>query len=87
MACVVVGKLNSNMFSTMPKEGITNANIRFTGIAWNDSNIKNCPSDNGLLYSINYAATGFQLFIGYQNTGIWYRDTTNTMDNNWIKIS
>lgn len=85
-----ISTLNSNMFSTMLKEGITNANTRFTGLLWNGGgkNIENCPLENGLLVSISIvnSTVGFQLFIGYQNSGFWYRDITNTFDNDWIQI-
>lgn len=66
---------------------ITTAN-GFVGIAWNNNNnIANCPLNNGLLIGIKDGAIGFQFFIGYQNTGFYYRDISNGSILDWVKIS
>ena len=66
---------------------ITTAN-GFVGMTWNNNNnIANCPLANGLLIGIKDGAIGFQLFIGYQNTGFYYRDISNGSVLNWVKIS
>ena len=66
---------------------ISTAN-KFSGFAWNSNgNIANCPLDNGLLIGIKDGTIGFQLFIGYENSGFYYRDITNGIARNWVKIS
>ena len=59
----------------------------------NNNSIKNCPNPNGTLLAFdlktinfNNVSFGFQFFIGYQNTGMWYRSTVNNSQADWIKI-
>lgn len=57
---------------------------------WNtNDSIKNCPLNNGYLFSISNkqnVSNGIQLFFGYRNDGIWYRNTVNNKLIEWIKI-
>ena len=73
------------MFKFRPE--ITNANSVFLGWGYNiNNNITNCPANNGSLISFGHGSICVQLFIGYQNSGMWYRDMTNNATAEWIKI-
>ena len=65
-----------------------NANQFFTGIIWCSNNdLQNYPLVNGLLFSVVSGDVGFQIAIGYQNSGMYYRDITNTIYNSWVRIN
>lgn len=79
--------IRSNL-SNYINDDITDANTRFNGVAYNNNNsIANCPYVHGLLCSTTSSVVGFQLFFGYPNMGLWFRDMVNNSTNDWIKIS
>ena len=84
-------KLNSNKADVnIPfiQGTLSDANVYLPGTYWNSNgNIRNCPIKNGLLLSYKFELIGFQFFIGYQNSGLYYRDITNNAVNPWVKVS
>lgn len=59
----------------------------FNGVMYcNNGVLENYPMQNGVLFSIISDVVGFQLAIGYQNTGFYYRDITNGNFYDWVKL-
>ena len=81
-------ELNSDLFKF--QANVSDANLFYNGLAFCSANgIANCPSADGLLiaYRNSSGNIGSQFFIGYQNTGCWYRDVTNNSAREWVKLA